>query len=455
MRINCTVVGEIDFERQLEVSRIRTMNITENKPFNKVNKTVGGKIDTKKDHEDPVVVRHNGRLEWILSEDDIGYIALGACLLAAGGGGSQLQLKYQTHRLISNNTKIRIISTESMIDTDLSVMVACFGAPAPLNERLAASEKYRKVFEFLSEELKKENKTITSLISVEIGGLNSLTPLYVGGVLNLPVIDGDYMGRAFPKLYMTTPFWYGGRITPLIMVGDYGEPLTLTTYPKDYEDGEIILRNKAISCGLDTAITGMPATREQLKKFLIMASMSRCYFLGRALSKAKEDKVSPLKYIEENEGGKLIFTGKIMDTHTTNEKGYTFSYIKIIGLEKFKGFNLFVRAQNEMVVAYKYPENISEFNEYTKEKYMIAVVPDIITLVNSDTYEPILVEEVKYGLKVTILAIPCDELLSTDIALGFCGPKAFGVDVSNPKQFLLKKPQKRTKSVFEEYKPKE
>lgn len=39
---------------------------------------------------------------------------------------------------------------------------------------------------------------------MEIGGLNSVIPLLTGALLDLPTIDGDFMGRAFPSLTMTT-----------------------------------------------------------------------------------------------------------------------------------------------------------------------------------------------------------------------------------------------------------
>ena len=52
-------------------------------------------------------------------------------------------------------------------------------------------------------------------MSVEIGGLNSLAPLYSAGLLGLPLLDLDSMGRAYPKLHMTSPFIYGMKGTPL------------------------------------------------------------------------------------------------------------------------------------------------------------------------------------------------------------------------------------------------
>ncbi len=48
--------------------------------------------------------------------------------------------------------------------------------------------------------LESSQQCIVGFASGEIGGCNSMEPLIYGGDLNLPVIDCDGMGRAFPEL---------------------------------------------------------------------------------------------------------------------------------------------------------------------------------------------------------------------------------------------------------------
>ena len=47
-------------------------------------------------------------------------------------------------------------------------------------------------------------------------------------------------------------------------------------------------------------------------------------------------------------------------------------------------------------------------------------------MVDSETGEPIATEEVRYGLRVSILGIPAPPLLKTPTALKVVGPQAFG-----------------------------
>lgn len=57
---------------------------------------------------------------------------------------------------------------------------------------------------------------------------------------------------------------------------------------------------------------------------------------------------------------------------------------------------------------------------------ILAAVPDLISIIDSDTGEPITTDTVKYGLRVAVITIPCAPLLKTPKALEFVGPKAFG-----------------------------
>ena len=41
---------------------------------------------------------------------------------------------------------------------------------------------------------------------IEIGDMNGIRPLITGLHYNVLTIDGDFMGRAYPRLYMLTPY---------------------------------------------------------------------------------------------------------------------------------------------------------------------------------------------------------------------------------------------------------
>lgn len=52
----------------------------------------------------------------------------------------------------------------------------------------------------------------------------------------------------------------------------------------------------------------------------------------------------------------------------------------------------------------------------------IASVPDLICIVDSERFEPLLTEDLKYGLRVTVLLIPSVPMMCNEKALKVVGP---------------------------------
>ena len=87
------------------------------------------------------------------------------------------------------------------------------------------------------------------------------------------------------------------------------------------------------------------------------------------------------------------------------------------GLAKFTGVKMDVLFQNENIVV-----------QCTKslQNKAIATVPDLISILDTETAEVIPTEEIRYGLRVSVIVLPCPPLLSSERALKVVGPKAFG-----------------------------
>ena len=61
---------------------------------------------------------------------------------------------------------------------------------------------------------------------LEAGGCNSIEPILLGAKTDLPVLDVDGMGRAFPELQMYVPFIYGASHCPSSLTDCKGEAMT-------------------------------------------------------------------------------------------------------------------------------------------------------------------------------------------------------------------------------------
>lgn len=61
-----------------------------------------------------------------------------------------------------------------------------------------------------------QKRQLWGVLSAEIGGGNGLEPLAIGARLKLPVVDADYMGRAFPELQAGSHDQSAAAVSPLL-----------------------------------------------------------------------------------------------------------------------------------------------------------------------------------------------------------------------------------------------
>lgn len=65
----------------------------------------------------------------------------------------------------------------------------------------------------------------------------------------------------------------------------------------------------------------------------------------------------------------------------------------------------------------------------TRDGETVATTPDLICVLNTDTGDPVTTEGLRYGLRVSVLAAPCDPRWTTPGGLALAGPRYFGYDV--------------------------
>ena len=58
----------------------------------------------------------------------------------------------------------------------------------------------------------------------------------------------------------------------------------------------------------------------------------------------------------------------------------------------------------------------------------VAIVPDLICMVDRETGQPITVEHLRYGQRIKIIGVSAAPILRTPEALKVVGPREFGID---------------------------
>ncbi|CAF3998551.1 unnamed protein product [Rotaria sordida] len=105
----------------------------------------------------------------------------------------------------------------------------------------------------------------------------------------------------------------------------------------------------------------------------------------------------------------VVSDGKVVSVERNTGAGFVRGHV-IIDVE---GRMLTIDFQNENLMA-------------RFEDKVIASVPDLITLVEQDSSEPLSTETVKYGCRISVLVLPAPEAMTTQEALNYVGPSAFG-----------------------------
>ena len=133
--------------------------------------------------------------------DDIESLAVGAWVLGTGGGGSPYLGLLNMRALYKEGHRVQLMSSDELADDDWIAAVSNMGAPLVGQERLTDSRTIARAVALMEEHT---GHRFRGIMSLEIGGGNSIQPLMAAAHLKRPVIDSDMMGRAYPEAQMTS-----------------------------------------------------------------------------------------------------------------------------------------------------------------------------------------------------------------------------------------------------------
>ena len=346
-----------------------------------------------------------------LGVQEIEDIARGASLLGAGGGGDPYIGKLVAIGAINECGPVDLLSPDEVPDDALIVPFAMMGAPTVLCEKIIGGNEFQALYDIVSNHF---GKKIFATMPMEAGGLNSMFPIAAAARLGLPMVDCDGMGRAFPELQMVT-FTIGGiSASPMALADEKGNTVIFDTITNKWS--EELARSVTMSCGGAVAVTLYCVTGAQLKEYGVKNIVTRSENLGKALRTVKDtnDKTPEEKFLEFSEGIKL-FKGKITDVLRETRGAFNFGKVVLDGIGECKGHSAYVDFQNE---------NLS----VVVDDEIVATVPDLICLVDTDTFIPVPTDALKYGKRVMVVGLKCFDLWRTEKGLDLVGPKYFGID---------------------------
>ena len=343
---------------------------------------------------------------------DIEDIALGAALLGAGGGGDPYIGKLIAIGAIREMGPATLIDPEELADDAQVAAIAMMGAPTVLAEKAIGGNEYRALMDMVSQFL---GKPLDAIFPIEAGGVNSMLPIAASARMGIPIVDADGMGRAFPELQMVT-FTIGGIDScPMALTDEKGNTVLYRTISNKWT--EDLARAVTMSCGGAVSVALYPMTGKQLKEYGVRNSLTRSQLLGEASRTVKdyeESGTSEDHFLEFTEGYKL-FKGKITDVLRETRGAFNFGRVLLDGIGEYKGRNAYVDFQNENLLA-----NV--------DGEILATVPDLVCLVDAETFSPVTTDALKYGKRVVVVGLQCFEMWRSKAGLELVGPRYFGCD---------------------------
>jgi DUF917 family protein/N-methylhydantoinase A/oxoprolinase/acetone carboxylase beta subunit len=395
-----------------------------------------------------------GHLEWNISETDLQFLATGMYVLGCAGGGNPESTRVMLRDQLRAGYSMRVIDTDSLAETSNIYWGGHMGSPAVSVERLASIETVEAV-KVLMEYL--QHDQFDAIMGLEIGGANGLEPFLLGSskYFDRPVIDADWMGRAYPTYWQTTLAAYkSGELVPCAIDSGDGNSIIMTRASTD-EIVDRALRGSCSEMGSRVGMCARPTTGARVKGYGVINSCSLAWRIGRCIAIAQATNTvsmvaeSIISEVGGSESSKILFRGKITSVERRLHKGHSYGEVVIGSTAREEAEMEAVVEGGTLRIPFK-NENIIAEHDNDGEKRVIASVPDLIAVLDAGTGRALGVPEYRYGVQVVVLGIACSpHWTESPLGLKIGGPQAFGFDTEYRALGVYREP----KSVLAEFGP--
>lgn len=353
------------------------------------------------------------------SATDVDDFLRGANFLSASGGGEPT---VQRELLIDDLERGVPLAWKPLAElpADAVICTACFSgsiAPEVFEESteaaaIAGPDRYARPMVESIRALERElGRPIDGVCSIEIGGINTGAVLDAAATLGIPMIDGDYAGRAIPELHATALQVRAAAVLPWASVDEYGNEIVIRRSPSNAFAERVGKHLAQASFGLiGCALAALPAT--DVGRIYVPGTISTCLALGRAIREAREAGRDPVVAAAQALDGWLLFRGTIARREWRNT-GYMEGTHDIAGEGEFAGNTLRVWFKNE--------NHISWLNGHE----WIAS-PDLIEVCDDVTGEPLVNTYLNEGDRIAVVGMRRPAVWDLPGGLEALGPAHFG-----------------------------
>jgi DUF917 family protein len=340
----------------------------------------------------------------MVSVDDLHCLKIGSAILGSGGGGDPGNEMLIAQHAIECYGSVPLLDPDELTSEDWVLPVAMMGAPLAGLEKLPSGREFICMVEMIAQVCGKRPGV---LMPAEIGGGNGFVALSIAKKLGMAVLDADLIGRAFPKLQMTSCTVHNLSFSPVFLADSLGN--TVMIEGKDAYTLEHIARHVTVSMGSICAVGLCQMPGDMARQVVIPRTTTRAIELGRAMLRAKGEGKDVVEALLEEADGVRLAEGVITTVTQSIKNGFLEGDVTLAAEEG----TVQLLYQNEYLLALKNGD-------------VLASTPDILMLLEKESASPVTSESLRYGLKVVLVAIPAPAIWQSRRGLELVGPQCFG-----------------------------
>ena len=351
----------------------------------------------------------------------------GCLFMSTGGGGNPetgasileaalaegLELGWSDKALIGNETLTAMVYGMGSIapaGADQDELLRSLGVVgAPKSESTGMQDAVGVLSQFLGE-------PIRCIVVSELGAYNSPAPLVVAARLGIPVVDGDYSGRAVPEEMQGTPHVYGVASDPLASVDQWGNTTIVAKATNSYML-ERVGRHLSMAGITGTSVASTAIRADRMKEILVPGTLTQCLEAGRACRLAADSGADPVDAALRVVDGWRLFEGTVTEKRWEDSGGFMVGTLAIDGTGGWAGRSLRAWFKNEIHVTW-----------LDGEPWVCS--PDLVTLVNPHTGRGYTNTDIDVGDEVVAVGMRGLDVMREPRTLASAsGPAYFGFDI--------------------------
>lgn len=370
-------------------------------------------------------------------KQDVEDFVRGCSFYGTGGGGDYAMGVDAMMKQLEKGHEIGWCDPYSLNDEDYSCCPFLMGSIAPEDPEVIKERKmiyglgpqtydYTQAMVGSIRALEKmHGRKISVLVPIELGGANTAACICAAAEMGIPVVNGDYTGRAIPEIQQTTPYIFEKELLPVASFDCWGNVANITetvNWRMTERIGKMIAAGGYSKC----AQAGFFFKIKEMNETLIHGTLSDCYRVGRAIRLSIEEGRDPAQAAIDEVGGWIVCRGTVTKKEWYDKIGYYWGTHTVTGDGKFANTELKIWFKNENHMSWKNGE-------------VFVTSPDMLQVIDERTGMPYTNNKIEEGMRVAVIAMKARDVFRSKRGLFVLSPKAFGFDVSyQPVENIIK-----------------